>query len=76
MLTSSACILSISESNSDPRYVRWNIDNALKNMLTPYTHIVYNNKKEKKKRSQFNNITPLGIPVEICELEISPYTNI
>jgi len=40
-------MLSISESNSDPKYVRWNIDNALKNMLTPYTHIVYNKKKEK-----------------------------
>lgn len=40
-LTSSACMLSISESNSDPRYVRWNIDNALKNRLTPYTHSVY-----------------------------------
>lgn len=47
-LTSSVCMLSISESNSDPKYVRWNIDNALKNMLTPYTHTVYNKKKEKE----------------------------
>lgn len=47
-LTSSACMLSISESNSDPRYVRWNTDIALKNRLTPYTHTVYNRKKKKR----------------------------